>query len=214
MNCIIYKVINTVNDKVYIGQTWRTLQKRFSAHCDKNRCIKFNNAIKKYGKDKFKIELITITHTQEMADYWEKYFISQFDSIKNGYNLTDGGSYGKHSEETKKKLSEMNKGKPSSNKGRKLSEDHKNKLSESHKGHKWSKEQRTKMLGFKPHLGKKHSEETKIKFSENRKGRKASEETKRKMSEAHKGRVFSEESKKKMSETKILAQKKKTTNVE
>lgn len=60
--------------------------------------------------------------------------------------------------------------------------------------------------------GKKHTEETKNRISENKKGKKLSEETRRKMSEAHKGeknsfygRRHSEETKKKLSEaTKVL----------
>ena len=49
-------------------------------------------------------------------------------------------------------------------------------------------------------VGKKHSEETKRKISENQIGKKHSEETKRKMSEAHKGWEVSEETRKKISE--------------
>ena len=64
--------------------------------------------------------------------------------------------------ETRKKLSDFNKGKT-------LSEEHKQKIRESH-------------YGIKP------SEETRKKMSEAKKGKKASEETKRKMREAHKRR--------------------------
>lgn len=73
--------------------------------------------------------------------------------------------------------------------------------------------------GNKYRLGRKHSEEAKMKMSETRKGRKVSEErkmriaetlkgrklsdeTRRKMSEARKGKKFSEEHKRKMSESK------------
>lgn len=102
---IVYVITNLANGKTYVGQTWKTLQKRWCGHCTENSCIKLVRAIKKYGKDKFTIKLVTITHTQENADYWEIYFIQKYDSINNGYNIRLGGSNGKHSEETKRKMS-------------------------------------------------------------------------------------------------------------
>jgi group I intron endonuclease len=102
---IIYVITNLANSKKYVGQTWKTLQKRWWGHCTENNCIKLVRAIKKYGKDKFTIKLVTITHAQETADYWETYFIQKYDSINNGYNIRLGGSKGKHSEETKRKMS-------------------------------------------------------------------------------------------------------------
>jgi len=57
------------------------------------------------------MECLAVSHTQEVADYWEKYFIGRYDSIETGYNLRDGGSRGKHSQETKEKISIANTGK-------------------------------------------------------------------------------------------------------
>ena len=102
----IYKITNVFNDKVYVGQTWSTLAHRWGQHTSgKKVCIKLCRALDKYGKSNFKIELITIAHTQEVANHWETYFIKRYDSIKNGYNIREGGSRGKHSEETKIKMS-------------------------------------------------------------------------------------------------------------
>jgi hypothetical protein len=84
----------------------------------------------------------------------------------------------KHKDETRKKLSELKKGK-------KLSEDHKKRLSEFRKGIKLS-------------------EETRKKMSESRKGKKVrpfTEESRRNMSEAQKGKKLSEETKRKISES-------------
>jgi group I intron endonuclease len=87
---IIYKISNNVNDKIYIGQTWKTIGDRFSGHKyngkninKKNNCVKLSNALNKHGISNFKIEMLCVTHTQECMDYWEIYFIKQYDSIKN-----------------------------------------------------------------------------------------------------------------------------------
>lgn len=105
MYCVIYNIKNIVNGKLYIGQTWRTLKKRWYEHLTQSTCVKLVNAISKYGKEKFSIELITICHTQETADYWDKFFIEKFDTINNGYNLKTDGSKGKMSQESRLKMS-------------------------------------------------------------------------------------------------------------
>ena len=103
------------------------------------------------------------------------------------------------SEETRRKLSEANRGKV-------FSEETKRKLSESQKGRVFSEETRRRMSEAKK--GKNHkpfSEETRRKLSEAKKGKKRkpfSEETRRKLSEANKGKVLTEETKRKLSEMK------------
>jgi len=92
----------------------------------------------------------------------------------------------KHSEETRKKLSEANKGKNNPNYGKKFSEEHRKKISEALKGKKRSEETIKRMSEVQK--GRKHSEESKKKMSESQKGRKHSEETRKKMSKAHKAR--------------------------
>lgn len=54
----IYRITNLVNNKIYIGQTIRDLKVRFKQHCYKKGCTYLHNAILKYGKENFKIELI------------------------------------------------------------------------------------------------------------------------------------------------------------
>jgi len=110
MFCTIYKLVNNSNDKVYVGQTWQTMHQRFAEHKSKSKCHKLVNAFNKYGRDNFQIVLLTIAHTQEVADYWENHFIELYQSIKHGYNIQFGGSHGKHSEETKNKLRGENNG--------------------------------------------------------------------------------------------------------
>ena len=105
----------------------------------------------------------------------------------------------KLSEETRRKLSELQKGRVPWNKGKKLSEETCIKLSESHKGNKLSEESRKKLS--ESHKGKHHSEDTLRKMSESQKGKHLSDETRRKISESHKGKKMSEECRYKMSES-------------
>lgn len=87
---IIYFLKNKINNKVYVGQTWRTLDERMKSGYV--GCPKIHRAIKKYGKNNFYYELITFCFTQEAADKIEINFIEKYDSIKNGYNVCMGGS--------------------------------------------------------------------------------------------------------------------------
>lgn len=103
--CVIYVISNSINDKVYVGQTWRGPKKRFWYHCNDDGCPKIHRAINKYGKENFTIMSMCSVLTQEDANFYEIYFIQKYDSINNGYNLKLGGDGGKHSEETKKKMS-------------------------------------------------------------------------------------------------------------
>ncbi len=132
--CVIYQIINCVNNKMYIGQTWQSLAHRFWEHCYRNGCPKLYNAIQKHGKENFKITAIFSITTQEDADYYEDYFINKYDSIKTGYNIKGGGRGGKHSEATKKKISAAILGDKNPNFGKPMSEDQKQKLSVSRKG--------------------------------------------------------------------------------
>lgn len=96
------------------------------------------NAIIKYGKENFTIDIIEICNTIKQLNERESYYINFYNSLSpNGYNLTTGGNNKKLSEETKKKISQANKGK-------KRTEETKKKLSESHKGFIPSEETRNK----------------------------------------------------------------------
>jgi len=105
----IYKIINTINNKVYIGQTYSHIKnhgkyrpagymKRFNSHVSealnntkKKQCTYLNNAIRKYGKDKFRCELITECELPELDDLEQKN-INKYNSLfPTGYNLTKGG---------------------------------------------------------------------------------------------------------------------------
>ena len=86
----IYKITNIQNNKVYIGQTIRPIEKRFQRHLNDalNNIIDthFARAIRKYGKENFLIEEIDSATTQEELDEKEVYWINFFDSVNSGYN--------------------------------------------------------------------------------------------------------------------------------
>lgn len=109
---IIYKALNTVNSKVYIGQTTMTLEQRKASHKSNWRCRLIYRAILKYGYDKFQWEILAECESREMLDKNEEFFIGKFQSCNHdfGYNLKSGGEgNGKHSEETKLLLSQIAK---------------------------------------------------------------------------------------------------------
>jgi len=105
----IYKIINTKTNKIYVGQTRsHRLNKnkyrpfgyigRFNDHISeainntkKKQCTILNNSIRKHGKDKFKVELITECSIDELNKL-EIENIKKFNSLHpNGYNMTIGG---------------------------------------------------------------------------------------------------------------------------
>lgn len=90
----IYKIINSINEKVYVGKTIRNLNVRFSEHlkdCSKkDRENKLYRAMNKYGKDKFSINLIEEVEKEKTSER-ERYWIKELNSYYNGYNSTFGG---------------------------------------------------------------------------------------------------------------------------
>lgn len=90
----IYCIKNTINNKVYIGQTIRTVNQRFKQHINdarNNRCnSKLHRAITKYGEECF-YPIILEECDEDIIDEREKYYIQLYDSVKNGYNISYGG---------------------------------------------------------------------------------------------------------------------------
>jgi group I intron endonuclease len=120
--CEIYKIINLVTNKLYIGQTVSHIlnhnkyrphghQRRFNCHISeafsqkKNQSHYLNNAIRKYGVNNFICELIEYCNLED-ADNKEKHYINYCNSLyPNGYNLKNGGGVFNHSIESKQRLS-------------------------------------------------------------------------------------------------------------
>lgn len=175
----IYKITNKANSKIYIGQS-HNVEERWKRHKKRTHNEHLKKAFAKYGIENFLFEILISfeenSETQNNLNTYEKLFIEQFDSTNpnKGYNKKEGGSKGKFTEETKKKLSEIMM-------GHTLSEETKQKISETL-------------------TGKQHTEETKLLMSEQRKGHPVSEETRKKISKSEKGKIVSEETRRKIRE--------------
>ena len=186
----IYIIKCKINNKVYVGCT-EDINKRWWNHRTYLRngthnSKKLQEDWNKYGEDNFEFEVIQECEPKNKYEL-EEFWINELNSFNEGYNGTFGGKgckginfsgennpmYGKkHSEETKKKMSETHKGK-------KLSEETKERISESHKG-------------------KKHTEESKKRMGEAKKGHNVSKDTRERISEAQKGHKMPDDVKKKL----------------
>ena len=230
---VIYKITNTVNGKVYIGQTindfngrygfsGKSIERVYKHHKyrkehNSNYNVHLLGAIEKYGFEVFTVdEEFDVAYSKEQLDSLEKKYIKEFNCIENGYNNTDGGSNGKHSEDVKRKMSKKAKerwndseerrkqsetlkgkfsGENNPNYGKHRTEEQKRKQSEAMKG---------KCCGENNYMyGKQHSEDIRRKISESRKGKYCgenhpmygkhhTEEARRKMSESMKGKYCGE----------------------
>lgn len=91
----IYKITNTINNKVYIGQTIQNVRKRWYDHISQAKNSKkpghFQRAILKYGKEVFKVETLERDIHRDELDEKEQEYITKFDSYNTGYNSTTGG---------------------------------------------------------------------------------------------------------------------------
>jgi len=177
----IYKIINKINGKYYIGSS-KNIHKRWNSH--KLYLNKGNHhnqylqrAWNKYGKDNFDFVILVSISEKDLLTEEQKYLDSSIksecynasmiagkvvmtDEVKRKISISNTGKI--RSEETKRKLSEMNKGKCFGNR-HPLTEETKRKLSEIH-------------------LGKRHTEESKRKISEAGIGRNVTEQTRKKIS--------------------------------
>jgi len=152
-NYVVYVHINKINGKKYVGITQRSPEERWLNGKGYAHNYHFNKAIEKYGWDGFEHIVVYQSCSKEVAEAIEKDMIETFQTQNRdkGYNIREGGNSGKHSEETKrkisitkrlqcqdkeyvKKLSDSHKGIPAHNKGVPMSEEQKLKVSQSKTG--------------------------------------------------------------------------------
>lgn len=122
---LIYKIINKLNNKIYIGQTIRSLSVRKNEYSliGKKELINKSinnhlfNAFKKYGFENFEFIEIDTAKTIDELNEKEIQWISYYDSTnkEKGYNIELGGRNSSPSEETIQKMSNAAKGRKQSN---------------------------------------------------------------------------------------------------
>lgn len=136
--------------KVYIGITSQNPIKRWSGGSGYKDSPAFWNAIRKYGWNNITHEILKTDLSKSEAESEEIRLIKMYKSTDRefGYNVENGGNCaGTHSEETRKKISDCNKGKT-------YSAESIEKMRQAHKGKQVGKDN--------PFFGRHHSEETKL----------------------------------------------------
>lgn len=183
----VYIIKNSINSKIYVGQTTRNIDVRLIEHSAKTSgCIAIRNAINKHGLDNFKIQSVFQANSLEELNKKEQSLILELNSLSpNGYNLRVGGDSSAVSEETAKKISLANSGENHPMFGKHCSEETKKRMSEAAKGKEKTDKHRKNISKSK--MGIKRSEETKEKISKGHLGKKKTDETKKRMSDAWKG---------------------------
>lgn len=190
---VIYKTTNIINGKFYIGKDVNDSDYYLGSG------ILLKRAIKKYGKENFRKEILEHCESLDNLDERERFWIKELNSVELGYNLTFGGTGGDtftnnvnkkeireklkkrtYSKEIKeirlKNLTPFQSGENHPNFGKKQTEETKNK-------------RKKKFLenGY-PMENKNHTEESKQKIRQKKIGVKQINETKLKISVANKGK--------------------------
>lgn len=101
-----------MNGKSYVGQTTQAFKQRYNEHISdtfKSNKIKannkFHNALRKYGIQNFKWEILFSDVEVNKLDNLEIEMIKKYNCLKNGYNSLDGGHSRCMTDVVKKKIS-------------------------------------------------------------------------------------------------------------
>lgn len=143
------------NGKQYVGITMTEPARRWNGGSGYRKQPKIMNAIKKYGWENIHHEIVATGLSQKEAEEMEIRLIRDMNTIKNGYNVDNGGNAsGTHTEETRTKISRGNKGK----KKPPITEERRKMISEKNAGQ------------GNPFYGKHHTAKTKEEHAEFMKG--------------------------------------------
>ena len=195
---LIYLIYCPKSCKGYVGQTTRSLKRRWSAHRTSARSGSFfpvHAAIRKYGENAFELSVLATASTLDELSVLETHHIEAQNTLTpNGYNLTTGGEKPHYSAESRAKI-------VAANANRVVANETRIKMSAAHAGRKHSFESKAKMSAALK--GRKISPEWKAKLSAAAKGRRVSPEARAKIGAASKGRRPSPETRVKLSAWQI-----------
>jgi group I intron endonuclease len=218
----IYKIVNALNGRMYIGQSVNPTYRAKRHFWKNNGCVKLRRAIEKCGRDSFKFSILCWCVDKSDANEVEELLIALGNTRSDGYNITPGGFgigsgvdnpfFGRsHSVECRAKISASRLGTPmaeatrekiaNANRGRIMAETTKAKLRGREKSDLCSERTAT------ANRTRVWSEESKAKLVAYNTGQKMLEETKAKIATANKARIWTLESKAKLSasKTKVMA---------
>jgi group I intron endonuclease len=199
----VYKIVNTVNGKMYIGKTIKSLKERFRKHkrCAEKKINRYlYDAMNHYGAENFYIDLIEECSSIEELNEREVHWIHVLNTVlPHGYNMTPGGDGGdtlKHWPSEKRRQLHIKQG--LSRRGIKWDEERKRRMSEISK-----EREKNKTLKQKQAISEKISSTLKEKgisppdYTKWKKGQKGafsgrshSDETKLKLSAARTGKTY------------------------
>jgi group I intron endonuclease len=189
--CGIYKITNIATNEIYIGQSYNFYLRKYEHLRRMRNHTHFNKYLQKayneYGEENFKFEIILICERTELT-YYEQKLVDLYNPDYNickecvdstlGFRHTEESKAlmskiktgKKFSDETRKKISDGNKGEKNGMFGHKFSDEEILKMSETRKGRKISEEGRKNISEAKkgdknPNYQKTPSEETRAKMS-------------------------------------------------
>jgi len=157
----LYEVTNLVNGKTYIGQ--HITDDLEDGYLGSGKALK--SAIKKYGRDKFKKEILLFARNEQALNILEMMAVTpEFCALKSNYNLKEGGNSGRPNPEIREKMRQKKLGANNPNYGKPKTEEWIAKIKAANTGRKASKETKLKMSMAS--LGRRHTEEAKRKIGE------------------------------------------------
>ena len=130
INPIVYKTTNLINNKIYVGKDLYNKPKYYGS----GKLLRL--AIKKYGKENFKKEIIEVCIDIDDMNLKEVFWIKELNSYApNGYNINYGGKGGNtYTYRTEEEKSAFRKKLSLNHIGKKASEKTKSLMSERRKG--------------------------------------------------------------------------------
>lgn len=107
----LYVITNNVNNKQYVGKTYKSVSERFKQHKTDaaiNNTRPICRAITKYGYSNFSVEHIG-SYKEGILEQKEIELIAKLDTYNNGYNATLGGDGSKYLDINEQKVIEKYK---------------------------------------------------------------------------------------------------------